>query len=130
MINRTIKKIHHYRLLFLFTISLVFLAFLGLNPIDLSKYYGAQFSSAIGMSVSIPENPVSKVAIQLKEKEESLNARELALAERELALSSKPSQDNFIIYLMGSGIVVLFLLILINFYLDKRHRKRKEKLNE
>ena len=124
MINRTIKKIHHYRLLFLFVISFVFLAFLGLNPMDISKYYGAKFGSAIGMSVSVPENPVSKIAIQLKEKEDSLNIRELELNEREASLGSRLNDDNFIIYLMGSGILALFLLILINFYLDKRHRKK------
>jgi hypothetical protein len=124
MIHKTIKKIHHYRLLFLFVSSLAFLTFLGTNPIDLGKYYGAQFGSAVGMSVGIPENPVNKVARQLKEKEDSLNQWESALEAREGALNKKPKSDQFIIYLMGSGIVVLFLLIIINFYLDKRHRKK------
>ncbi len=129
MINKTIKKIHHYRLGFLFLISFLFLLFLGLNPVDISKYYGARFSSAIGMSVSIPENPANKIAKQLKEKEESLNARESELDKLAKELKNKPSNDVFIVTLMGSGIVVLFLLIIINFILDKRHRK-KMKLHE
>ncbi len=124
MLNKTIKKIHHYRLLFLFTISFVFLAFLGLNPVDLSKYYGAKFGSAVGMSVGIPENPVNKIAMQLKEKEKSLNTRASILDERELALTKTPNNDQFIVYLMGAGIITLFLLIVINFYLDRRHRSK------
>lgn len=124
MINKAVKKIHHYRIWFLVLSSFVFLAFLGLNPVDISKYYGARFGSAIGMSVSIPENPVSKIAIQLKEKEESLNIRELDLNERENALGNNFSSDNIVMYIMGFGIIALFLLILINFYLDKRHRAK------
>ncbi len=125
MIHKTVKKIHHYRLGFLMIFSIFFLSFLGLNPVDLSKYYGAKFGSAVGMSVGIPENPVSKIAMQLKEKEERLNERETELKKLEEDLSKKPSDDKLIIYLMGSGIVTLFLLILINFYLDKRHRAKK-----
>ncbi len=126
MIDKTIKKIHHHRISFLVMISFLFLLFLGMNPVDISKYYGAKLGSAIGMSVSIPENPVSKIALQLKEREESLNTRELKLDEREASLENKPSSDKFIIWLMASGIVSLFLLILINFYLDKRHRRKNK----
>ncbi len=107
-------------------ISFVFLLLLGMNPVDISKYYGAKFGSAIGMSVSIPENPVSKIALQLKEREEGLNTRESELDKRELSLEKKFDGDKFTIWLMGSGIVALFLLILTNFYLDKRHRSKKQ----
>ena len=128
MINKTIKKIHHYRLGFLFLISFLFLTYVGLNPLDISKYYGARLGSAVGMSVSIPENPISKIALELKEKEEDLNTREVELKQLEDSLKKEPIGDRFIIWLMASGILALFILIVVNFYLDKRHRSKNKTL--
>ncbi len=105
-------------------ISFMFLAYLGLNPIDISKYYGARFGSAIGMSVSIPENPINKIALQLKDKEDRLDKRELELDKREAELKSNLNNNQFIVLLMGAGILFLFFLIIINFYLDKRYRNK------
>jgi hypothetical protein len=124
MINKTIRKIHNYRIPFLVLISFMFLAYLGLNPIDLSRYYGARFGSAVGMSMSIPENPVNKLALDLKKKEEALAAREQDLSRREAELINRPERDRLLIWLMGLGIIVLFLLISLNFYLDRRSRKK------
>ncbi|PLX27090.1 hypothetical protein C0583_05090 [Candidatus Parcubacteria bacterium] len=126
MIKKTVKHIHKWRLGFLLLFSVVFLSYLGLNPIDLSKYFGASFSSAIGMSVGVPDNPYNKLASQLKEKEEMLNARENALNEREASIGGTLS-DETLIMIMGSGIILLFLLIIINYYLDFRRNKKQRR---
>jgi hypothetical protein len=126
MINKTVKKIHRHRISFLVLISFLFLAYLGMNPIDISKYFGAKFGSSVGMSVGVPENPINKLAMQLKEKEEDLNERERALADKEAGLVNPSRGDRMIIWIMGLGIITLFILILVNFYLDRRYRKKKE----
>lgn len=126
MIKKTIKKIHHYKVGFLVLISLLFLAYLGLNPINISKYYGAMFGSAVGMSVSIPENPMNKLAKQLKDKEAELQQREIELNQKIKKIDNNSGQDRILIWLMGGGIMVLAMLILINFYLDHRHRSKNQ----
>ena len=75
------------------------------------------------MSVSIPENPFSKLASQLKEKENSLNEREQALISRERSLSSTDKIQNRIIYATGIGLVILLILIVVNFFLDHKRRR-------
>ncbi len=119
MINKTIKKIHQYRLGFLVLISFLFLLFLGLNPVDMSKYYGARFSSAVGMSISIPENPVNKIAKQLNEKEADLNAREIELDKLAKEMEKKPSNDVFIITFTSNEKTSFFYFnnLILNFYL-------------
>lgn len=107
-------------------ISFLFLSYLGMNPIELSKYYGARFGSAVGMSVGVTENPVNKLAMELKQKEDSLRTKELELAQRAAVIDKKPEQDKMIINFMGAGIIVLFILIITNFILDRRFRKKNK----
>lgn len=102
---------------------------LGLNPIDTSVFIGARFSRAIGMSVSVPENPFNKLALELKQKETKLDAREKELDARELSLlTEKKKKTDWVLWGMGGGIIILFILVLMNFYLDflNRLKKRKE----
>ncbi len=126
MLKRTVKFIHNLRL-FLFAFILVsFLYTVGVSPIDFTKYMGASFSSAVGMTseANVPPNPFNTLALQLKEKEERLDAREAQLNERESQIQS-PNYvlQNKIIWGMIIGIIVLFILILVNFFLDIRRRK-------
>ncbi len=127
MLNKAIKKIHRFRVGFLILISIAFLAYLGLNPLDLSRYYGARFGSAVGMSMSIPENPVNKLALELSNKEKSLADREADLRKREEGLAKQPNNDRLVMILLGAGIILLFVLIIINFYLDRRYRRKEHK---
>ena len=128
MIHKTIKHIHRWRVFFLVGITLVFLLYAQLNPLDIGYFLSVKLGKAIGMSVSIPENPYNKVAMQLKEKEERLNAREAELNQREASLeSSVMNSQKKMLGFIAVGIVVLFVLILINFYYDWFRQKRQLK---
>ena len=132
MLKRSVKFIHNFRIV-LFTFILVsFLYTVGVNPIDFTKYLGASFSSAVGMSssASVPVNPMNTLALQLKEKEDRLNIRESQLNKRETDLSSASSVlQNKIIWGMIIGIAVLFILIVLNFVLDWRRKRKAKTIN-
>lgn len=123
MIHKTVKHIHRFRVYFLAFIIVAFFYQLGLNPVDLGKFVGAKMGSAIGMSISVPENPINKLALELKEKEAGLNDREKELNDREKELARTGALNDNMYLFMGGGIVILFFLVLMNFYLDYRRRK-------
>lgn len=123
MFHKIFKFIHDLKVFFLAIIFLSFFNFLGANPLDIGKFFGAEFSHAVGMSVSIPENPFNKLAVQLKEKEMKLNERELMLNNRENEISSTDKLQNRIIYAVGLGMVLLLILIVVNFFLDHKRRR-------
>jgi len=130
MIKKIIKFIHELRILFLILIIFGFFGVIGINPINVSQFFGAKLGEAVGMSVSVPENPFNKLALQLEEKENSLNVREVELQKREQNLDSGgvpiDGQKNVIVLLMV-GIIVLFILVLVNYYLDYQRRKTDNK---
>lgn len=126
MIKRTAKTIHKFRVYFLLFLAISFFYQIGLNPVDLGKFVGFNIGSAVGLNVSIPENPINKLALQLKEKEESLNTREQELSAREQNLSlGKGGSQGILIMILGIGIIVLFVLVLFNYYLDYKRRNSK-----
>jgi hypothetical protein len=127
MIKKIIGFIHSLRIVFLVFIICGFFGVVGINPVNLSEFLGAKFGQAIGMSVSVPENPFNKIALQLQEKENSLNQREIELNKRadELSAGKSDSQNPLITYLM-LGIFVLFILVLANYYLDFKRRKTEK----
>jgi hypothetical protein len=128
MLRRTIKAIHYLRVYFLAFFIIVLFYYVGLQPVDVSKFIGAKFSRAVGMSTSVPENPFNKVALQLKEKEQQLNEKENALDLKadELAHDNYTLQTKLTIILIA-GVALLFLLIMLNFYFDYK-RKQQEKI--
>jgi len=129
MLKRTIRVIHNLRVFFLAVIVISFFFYLGVNPISLGQFVGAQFGDAVGMEVSIPQNPFNKLAAQLEEKEERLAQKEKALDKREQALAAEQTgAPKTIIWVLAAGIAVLFVLILVNYYLDWKRRK-KDKLH-
>jgi len=124
MIKIIIKSIHSLRVLFLIIIVVGFFYVLGLNPITVSRLVGSRISSAIGFNVSVPENPVNKIAAQLKEKENRLEVQENNLLKREKEVAeAKVEQQKKIILFMSIGIGILFILVTLNYYLDFRRRK-------
>ncbi|MDA3840419.1 MAG: hypothetical protein PF572_04980 [Patescibacteria group bacterium] len=127
MLKKTVKHIHKFRILLFSFILFSFLHTVGVSPIDYTKYLGANFSRAVGIgsSASVPPNPMNTLALQLKDKEDWLNTRESQLDKRETDLKSASSVlQNKVIWGMIIGIVVLFLLILINFVMDWRRKKK------
>ena len=126
MLKKSVKHIHKFRIILFFFIVFSFLYTVGVSPIDYTKYLGARFSSAVGIgsTASVPANPMNTLALQLKEKESKLDTREMQLDKRELDLKSESSiLQNKIIWGMIVGISILFILILLNFFLDW-HRKK------
>jgi hypothetical protein len=105
-----------------------FFGVIGINPINLSAFFGAKFGQAIGMSVSIPENPFNKLALQLQEKENSLNQREAELNKKadDLSAEKVDNQNPLITYLM-IGIIFLFILVMTNYYFDYKRRQAEKK---
>ena len=122
MLKKTIKFIHTLRVIFLVLIIIAFFTVIGINPVDVSKFVGSKIGRAVGMSISVPENPFNKLALQLKEKESQLAVREKELAAREQELNKTGNQDT-LIWLLITGIGVLFVLIFLNYFLDYRRKK-------
>ncbi|MEA3398256.1 MAG: hypothetical protein U9R06_00740 [Patescibacteria group bacterium] len=129
MVIKIFKFIHTLRVFFLVFIIVAFLFVLGINPVSISKFLGAKLGSAIGMSTSVPENPFNKLALQLKEKEEKLIQREQELDAREKELEPQ-NKNEYLITALGLGIIVLFALVLLNYYLDYRRKKQAVKIRK
>lgn len=127
MIRRIIKTIHYLRVYFFAFILVGFFFYVGANPVSVGKFIGAKFSRAVGMSVSVPENPFNKLALQLKEKEDRLNNMESELNQREIEMAKNASSSQAkLIIGMGAGLILLFILIALNFYLDYRRRQQSK----
>jgi hypothetical protein len=126
MLHKIFRAIHYLRVYLFAFILVAFFYYLGQQPVDLAKFVGAKLSRAISMSVSVSENPYNKLALQLKDKENQLNQREQDLAVRETKLQDQNlTWQTKLILVLGAGIIVLFVLILVNFYLDYRRRQNK-----
>lgn len=123
MLHKSVKFIHKLRVYFLLFSSFVFLAYLGLNPLSLGRFLGAEIGLAVGMNVGVAENPFNKLALELDNKENQLNKREQELKKQEEDLSAPNKKQDRMIFLMAIGIWALFCLILFNYYLDYKRRK-------
>lgn len=127
MLKHTVSLIHRLRILFLIVITVSFMFVLGLNPIDISVFIGAKMGEAVGMKISVPENPFNKLAAELKEKENRLSEREEELNDRELALARQTiAEQRTLIMVLAIGIVILFFLVIVNYILDFRRKKYLE----
>jgi hypothetical protein len=127
MIIRVFKFIHTLRIFFLCFIIVGFLYIIGLNPVSIAKFIGAKFGFAVGMSTSVPENSFNQLASQLKEKENALAQREKELKIRADELQKENDGNDFLVVALGAGIIVLFALVLLNYYLDYKRRKNEGK---
>ncbi len=113
------KELKIIRVLIILIVSCLVFSFyffsylLKTTPAVLLKYLLAQASPAVGVQIKVPENPYNTLAQQLKEKEITLQEREKILAQKEALITST----------VFSLIGFLFVLIILNFYFDWRHRK-------
>ncbi len=128
MLEKIITTIHKLKIFFFLFILISFLSVLGTNPLDLGKFIGAQIGSAVGIKVTagVPANPFNTLALQLKEKEEKLAQKEVELNKKEGELNRIASLQNKLILAMSIGIVVLFFLIILNYYLDYKRRQNEK----
>lgn len=130
MFKQIIKTIHTLRVLLFAVILFSFLIYVGISPMDVGRFIGAKFSSAMGVNsyAQIQPNPFNTLALQLKEKETRIITKEKAVDQREYDLIRAASLQNKIIIFLTIGIIVLFVLIVINYYMDyKRRRSERNK---
>jgi hypothetical protein len=129
-----IKKIWHSFLIFLLATALsFFLFFLLLHPFNLVYFTSQKLMAATGVgdSATVSENPVNQLAAALDEKEKQLDQKEQNLDDREEQLNKKNSfWDNGLLWAVFISLGVLGVLVVINFYFDRRREKELEILAE
>jgi hypothetical protein len=129
-----IKKISHAIVIFfLAVIFSYFLLFLFLHPLNVVFFLGNQLSAAAGLTntATVAENPINRLAMQLDEKQKQLDDREQALNDRATALDSQNNLwNNGLLLAILLALVVLGVLLMINFYFDRRREKELQILAE
>lgn len=113
--------------IFLFFFFLFLLAYsktvLKIAPTDLVFYSLASLGSSVGVSVSVSPNPYNTLAVQLQDWQNKLIEKEKTLNQKELELRQKSTiQGEIISKLIVALLGIIFLLVLINFYLDFKFR--------
>lgn len=128
------KKIcHSFVMLILAIIFSYFLFFLFLHPLNLVFFSVDKLSAATGITnnASVPENPINQLALQLDDKEKQLNEREQVLNDKAAALSNQNTLwNNGLLLAILLALGVLGVLVMINFYYDRRREKELEILAE
>jgi hypothetical protein len=120
-------------ILFLFFLLLLGYSKLALKvgPTDLVSYSLASLGSSVGVSVSVPPNPYNTLAVQLEQWQKRLEEKEKVLTQKEIELNQRTIfQGEIISKLVVALLIIIFLLILINFYLDFKFRIRFLKKNQ
>jgi len=104
---------------------------LKVGPTDLVSYSLASLGSSVGVSVSVPPNPYNTLAVQLEQWQKKLEEKEKILTQKEIELNQRTIfQGEIISKLVVALLIIIFLLILINFYLDFKFRIRFLKKNQ
>jgi hypothetical protein len=131
---RFLKKIWRSMVvLFLATVFSFCLFMMFLNPLRPVFFLGERLSAAtsIGSSASVPLNPINKLAMQLEEKEKQLTEKERFLDERALAMERDNSVwRNRVMLGILLGLILIFCLVLANFYFDSKRAKELERLEK
>ena len=104
---------------------------LKVGPSDLVFYSLASLGSSVGVSVSVPPNPYNTLASKLQEWQTKLEEKEKLLTQKEIELNQKSIfQGEIISKLVVSLLIIIFVLILINFYLDFKFRIKISKTGQ
>jgi hypothetical protein len=87
-------------------------------------------ANAVGVSVGVAPNEYNQITAALTTKEKSLQARELAIAEREIEIgiaagTSAPDRTTFILAVV---LFILLLLIVLNYALDYLRARERHAL--
>lgn len=86
--------------------------------------YVDKTDSASQVSVKVSENPVNQLLEQLKNKEITLADKERLIQQREAEINLRSYDRNSIQNFLIVGVVLLFCLIIANFYFDRRRGSR------
>jgi len=104
------------------------LSYLNINPADIDSFIGAKMSGAESATINharVSENPFNKLALELSKKEKELNRYESSLLEKEAEIEKNSSLiNNEVLAILSFAMATLFVLVLINFYLDHKRRKK------
>jgi|GEM_PF-3866669 len=97
---------------------------LSLPLTQFGAYATQQMAGVVGMSVGVPQNESNKLAQDLAQKSEELTEREKAIDAREREIRLVVAEENakytkFILSVIIGITVLLTVLIILNFYLDK-----------
>ena len=126
------RKILSYILSIAFVISSLFLGLYFLtkvSPVEVGDYLVRQTMSSVGISVGVPPNPLNTLAQEILEKEREIQQREDALIQREQELVTPfvlVAGRDVTFYLLAGFNFLLLLLIVLNFYFDRKHRMYPE----
>lgn len=104
-----------------------------LNPLRPVFFLGERMSAAtsISNSASVPLNPINRLAMQLEEKEKQLSEKERFLDDRALAMERENSVwRNRVTLATLIGLILIFCLVLANFYFDSRRAKELQRLDK
>jgi hypothetical protein len=124
-----LKKIWHAFLIFVLAIIFsYFLFFLFLHPLNLAFFLGDRlFADSVSNSATVPENPINQLALQLDEKQQQLDVQEQALNQRESALDAQNNfWNNGLLLAIFLALATLGVLLIVNFYFDRRREKELE----
>lgn len=123
---KKVSKIRHYFSVAVLAALVLTLLYMATNPLKLEKFVATNIGRAVGLSLSVSENPYNTLALELQKKEERINAREKDLEKIQEDLKTSYRYTNWLILVLGASVVLLFFLVLLNFYFDYRRRKREE----
>jgi hypothetical protein len=128
------RKICHAFLIFVLAIIFsYFFFFLFFHPLNLVFFAGDKLSAATSISntATVPDNPINQLALQLDEKQQQLDAREQALNDKAAVLNSSNNFWNSgLLIAIFLALIILGVLVMINFYFDRRREKELEILAE
>lgn len=85
----------------------------------------SQTLAAVGVKASVEPNVWNNLAAQIDAKQKELDAREAALSTKEQALEASGSSSRLLSpeWYTTALALILLVLVLLNFYLDWRHRE-------
>lgn len=88
-----------------------------------------QYLGSVGAGVfaSVPQNEINSLTAQISERERTLDAREAALKEREIAARSyeTDSQSDYSTYIISVILFFIVVLLVLNYALDFARNRRQ-----
>lgn len=93
---------------------------------ELSQNAQQYLVAAVGASASVGQNEINKYTTELSQRARDLEAREAALAEREISVNLNTSQEssNISTYILSVILFILVVLIVLNYILDFVRERR------
>jgi len=124
---RKVSIVRHYFSILLLVMTVAGSLYLSLHPLDLESLFESKIGRAVGLSISVAENPYNKLALELDQKEEQIALREQKLDRIQAELLANTRLNRYIMLTMTFFLLILFFLITLNYYLDYQRRKSESR---